>query len=356
MSGQTLEFTRADLAACAKAYDPAIHEAPIVIGHPETDAPAYGWISRLSVSDQGLEGVASQVDPAFADMVNAGRFKKKSASFYIPDSPNNPVPGVYYLRHVGFLGAQPPAVKGLRDVRFGEDTSGIVTFSEENDESKPELVRQFFDWFKNAIHPDAAFPVKPPETEPLPDDSGQQPTHKEKNVDQDNPITPPPEEQLAGLSEENQQLKETVEQLRQQLQALQDSLAEKQKERIEEEAESFAEGLVREARLLPKDKATVTAVLKTLASDRKLEFSENGESVSLYKAFTGFLKSLPAAVSFGELAVKPKNGMAHPPVDTADFSEKTTDPDRLNLHVRASSLAAEKGISYEQAARLLCNR
>ncbi len=51
-------------------------------------------------------------------MVKAGRFKSRSASFYHPDNPNNPKPGVYYLRHVGFLGAQPPAVKGLKAVEF----------------------------------------------------------------------------------------------------------------------------------------------------------------------------------------------------------------------------------------------
>ena len=41
-AGQTIEFSDADLIACAAAYDPATSEAPIVIGHPKTDAPAYG--------------------------------------------------------------------------------------------------------------------------------------------------------------------------------------------------------------------------------------------------------------------------------------------------------------------------
>ena len=41
-AGQTIEFSDADLIACAAAYDPSASEAPIVIGHPKTDAPAYG--------------------------------------------------------------------------------------------------------------------------------------------------------------------------------------------------------------------------------------------------------------------------------------------------------------------------
>lgn len=72
----------------------------------------------LAAGDDGLNAEPHQVDPEFAEMVNAGRFKKISASFYTPDAPNNPVPGVYYLRHVGFLGAQPPAVKGLKQAEF----------------------------------------------------------------------------------------------------------------------------------------------------------------------------------------------------------------------------------------------
>lgn len=111
MSGAALNFTESDLQASAAAYDPAIHEAPLVIGHPKVDAPAYGWVKSLAAGGDGLNIEPHQVNPDFAEMFASGAFKKVSASFYAPDSPCNPVPGVYYLRHVGF-GAQPPAVKG----------------------------------------------------------------------------------------------------------------------------------------------------------------------------------------------------------------------------------------------------
>ncbi len=62
-------------------------------------------------------------------MVASGKFKKVSAAFYLPDSPNNPHKGVLSLRHVGFLGAMPPAVKGLKQVEFAEDDDFVV-FSE----------------------------------------------------------------------------------------------------------------------------------------------------------------------------------------------------------------------------------
>ena len=126
MSGQSLEFSEAQVGAIAAAYDPALHEAPIVIGHPRADAPAYGWVKSLRAEGAELFAEPDQVEPAFAEMVSAGRFKKISASFYPPKAAANPAPGSYYLKHVGFLGAQPPAIKGLKPAEFAEDGEAVT--------------------------------------------------------------------------------------------------------------------------------------------------------------------------------------------------------------------------------------
>ena len=126
MSGTTLDITEADLEKTVAAYQPSRHEAPLVAGHPQHDAPAWGWVASLALDEGILLAMPSQVDPIFAEQVVAGRYKKISASFYTPNAPNNPYPGVYYLRHVGFLGAQPPAVKGLPDAAFREGEEGVV--------------------------------------------------------------------------------------------------------------------------------------------------------------------------------------------------------------------------------------
>lgn len=149
MQGATIDFGEGDLIATAKAYDPTRHEAPLVIGHPRADAPAWGWVGGLTADEGGLFATPRQLDPAFAEMVRAGRFKKVSASFYTPDSPHNPVPGVYYLRHVGFLGAQPPAVKGLAPVPVnfaeGDTEEGCVSF---DFAESPGLLRWLADLFR----------------------------------------------------------------------------------------------------------------------------------------------------------------------------------------------------------------
>ena len=62
-----------------------------------------------------MEAHFKQVAPEFESLVKSGRFKKRSAAFYQDGS----------LRHVGWLGAVPPAVKGLADVAFQDGVEAI---------------------------------------------------------------------------------------------------------------------------------------------------------------------------------------------------------------------------------------
>ena len=119
-AGNPRTFTVADVNAMASAYNPARHEAPLTLGHPENNHPAYGWVKGLAATQDGrLLMQAGNIDPEFAAGVKAARYTKRSASFYAPLSPSNPAPGQWYLRHVAWLGAHPPAIKGLADVNFG---------------------------------------------------------------------------------------------------------------------------------------------------------------------------------------------------------------------------------------------
>lgn len=123
--GNKRTFTVQDVQSMASAYDPARHEAPLTLGHPASDRPAYGWVKSLTATNDGrLLMLTAKVDPVFVEGVKAGRYSKRSASFYPPYAPTNPTPGQWYLRHVGWLGAQPPAVQGLADVNFGTGTDG----------------------------------------------------------------------------------------------------------------------------------------------------------------------------------------------------------------------------------------
>ena len=124
-------FTADDLKATAAAYSPELHEAPVVIGHPKHDTPAYGWVKGVTFDGAELKLEAHQVNPDFAEMRRSGAFKKHSVALYAPDDPRNPKPGVWYPRHVGFLGAQPPAIKGLPEAQFADGDKAIeIEFNE----------------------------------------------------------------------------------------------------------------------------------------------------------------------------------------------------------------------------------
>jgi hypothetical protein len=143
--GEKGKFSADDLDRVIANYDPAAHEAPACIGHPKDDLPAYGWADRLMRSGDTLLAKFKEVDPAFESAVKAGRFKKRSAAFYLGDSGQ-----ITGLRHVAFLGAQPPEVKGLRNLNFDDDQGRKFTsvdFGEEDavaDKTVKEQIKEFF--------------------------------------------------------------------------------------------------------------------------------------------------------------------------------------------------------------------
>ena len=133
-SGVTEYWSIDDLDEIIKNYDPKKSEAPLVIGHPKSNEPAYGWVEGLKRVGEVLLAKFKQVDPCFAKMVRNGRYKKRSVSLR-----GNT------LNHVGFLGAVHPAVEGLADFsssseifEFAVDfqdvnsTEGGITFVEAN--------------------------------------------------------------------------------------------------------------------------------------------------------------------------------------------------------------------------------
>ena len=129
-NGTEIVITAEQLKKSAEIYNAKLHEAPITIGHPVDNAPAYGWISGLEFNedDGNIYAVPSNVNSDFEGMVKNRSFPKVSASWYMPDAPTNPSPGNYYLRHLAFLGAAPPAIKGLKEIQFSDTETGIIDF------------------------------------------------------------------------------------------------------------------------------------------------------------------------------------------------------------------------------------
>lgn len=352
MNGEAIEFTEADLAAAAAAYDPARHRAPIVKGHPATDDPAQGWVDGLSMSPRGLFAAPAQVDAAFAEEVRAGRYGAVSARFYRPDSPANPVPGVWYLRHLGFLGAQVPGVKGLDapalDPAFAEDadsvcfTEGMALggWDETADASLWRSLRQWLAGRFGAAEADRALPAAfaeaglatPPDPAPMPARAFFPTDPKEP------PVT---EEEAARLRAENEAAQREI-------QALKAAAAQREAQAARAESAAFIEGLVSQARLPEGMAAPLAAVDAHLKTQADACFGEGDAAKPLHQVLREFLAALPAAVQFGEHATRQRAAGAAAVAGDVQYAEGA-DPERIALDQRIRAHMAQHQVGYATA-------
>ena len=267
--GRSHVFSDADVADMAASYNPTTREAPLTIGHREHNLPAYGWVQSVGRNAAGVLTInPHKVEPQFAEMVAAGRFSKRSASFYPPTAPNNPTPGKWYLRHVAFLGAQPPAIAGLKDIQFSEDDAGgAVSFSE-------------------------SVTADPSTQESLSMTEAEIKAMQEKLAAEEKARAEA--EAKAKAAEDKAKAAE----------AQAASFAERAKADRKASFVSFAEAQVKAGTLLPKDKAMAVATLDMLADAQPVEFSEGDttKKVSPAQWLQDLIAGAKPAVNFGEFA------------------------------------------------------
>lgn len=323
MNGTTVTFGEAELAASAAAYDPTLHEAPLVVGHPTDNAPAYGWVKRVDFAEGSYQAEPDQVDPAFAELVAAGRFKKISASFYLPDAANNPKPGVFYLRHVGFLGAMPPAVKGLKAVSFGEQEPGVVEFAGFEAIQNASLWRRLREFLISKFSIEEADQVVPGYAVEDLEAAGRRAVEE--------PIAPVPSfSEPQPPSEEEKMKTEELAAKAAELAKREAAFAEREstlkaKEQAAQAAEhaAFCDALVQQGRLLPRDRAFAHSFLCGLSAEAVVEFGEGDERTSApqAEAFKCFLSALPPLVDLAERAGADKGEAAAVPTDPQQIAK-----------------------------------
>lgn len=328
-SGKEVTITPDDLNAIAQGYNPSFHEAPIVIGHPDDNAPAYGWVKSLSAKGDKLYAEFGEMDEGFVGLVKSGRYKKLSASFYPPNHPSNPKPDNWYLRHIGFLGATPPAVKGLSAINFNDDETGVVCFGELSEIEQFVATMQtafanFNAWLKgeNSNEPADSSNGKP--SEPTPTNANEQ--------SNDNPT---------NGADDMKELNDAIARAEKAEQELAEFKAKQAKEKRESTGKAnadFAENLVKDGKIKPCDKELLTQVLNfaEFPNDTTADFGEGDDKKPLAVAFKEFLDNLPKQHS--HLTDKVTKS-------TVNFSEN------MSHHERATALMKSENISYEEAAR-----
>ena len=284
--GNTRDWTEDDLKKIEKNYNPEKNEAPIVVGHPTDSSPAYGWVEKIKEENGILWAKCKDVIPEFIDMVKKGLFKKRSISLY-PD---------LKLRHIGFLGAAPPAVKGLADLKFSKDEEAIsFEFEEEHKTTaskKEEGIMTFKDfveifkfWKEAEKDPDMQLPGVNQKTT----GSGDK-TFSEADI-----------EAAKKSGAEAERKKADTE------------FAEKERQTKGEahtkEISDFCDTLVKEGKIPPSwVNSGLVEFAKGLDSETEISFSEKEAKKSPAAWFKSFLEGFEKSAIFQELATKEKAG------------------------------------------------
>lgn len=343
--GKRYTFSEANIADMVDSYDPALSRAPLVVGHPKLDDPAYGWAGGFVRKGGEMFATPTAVEPQFAELVNAQRFSNISLSVYLPDTPGNPKPGHYYPRHIGFLGAQPPAVKGLQRPQFA-DGDGAIEFAMPPARrlvGLGEILKRLFQGQRDdtieRVGVEKADQLIPQWcidgiTEATADNTDLAETDFAEAIQPEQIAMPNENNTAADFAARETELNTRATEIAQREQAVQAREAEARRN----DAAEFAETLVRAGQVLPRQQAGIVELLLAFPAGSVLNFSEaDGQAATDHDAQTllrNFLGDLPARVDFAEKSSGQHNGTAAP-ANFAAPEGTQVDAGRMELHSKA---------------------
>ncbi len=310
------EYSLDDLNFIAQSYKPDEDEAPIVIGHPLDNSPAYGWVSSLEVTEDGklvADAPDEKLHPDFLSAVQEGRYKKRSISL-TPDGK---------LRHIGFLGGAPPAIKGLADIQFSQPSSTIIEFDLASEEG-----------------------VTLSEVEGQPSNNTEA---KENNFD--------------SLISHINQIKESINQLStnfsesqnaditSKFNSLSNELNSLKSKINKSEFESLLENKLGVGSLTPAIKDKLLAVSNFAeAQNFSADFSQEKFNKDLNVLLTDLVNSFPKVIYYENFAEKPE---FETDKLTDEFANYSVDQEAKALHNKAVALSKKENITYLNAVKRL---
>ncbi|MBI5410165.1 MAG: hypothetical protein HZA14_12445 [Nitrospirae bacterium] len=315
-AGNTADYDETYLDGIVSKYNPAKHTAPVVIGHPKVNAPAWAWVDSVKREGQILYYRERDPQPEFNEMRKRGLFKKRSISLYSDGS----------LRHVGWLGAQPPALKGLEDVVFNEGDQITIEFNEEGGSMLDEIKKMFSD-MRAEIKSIVAGAKK-----------GENIDMTEQEIQQkiNEGITAALKKKDAEFTEAIKTKETEFSERESALKKKEDALNAKATEGKKKAVADFCEGLKKEGKLLPvMDKLGmgVTEFMNQISGiETTIEFGEGADKKkqTLIEFMQAFLTALPKQIEFGEVAKRETDPGAGSDTEKRDkainnFMEKNKD-------------------------------
>ena len=325
----------------------AADPAPIVIGHPEADAPAYAWIEGLRRVGDRLQAKLRDIAPSFREAVEAGRFSGRSIALQ-GDA----------LRHVGFLGGRAPAVPGLVPTRFAAAPETVVAFIDDNEAEPPDDSR--------TDRPDSLLPLGPGGDEDgdslvsLSAPQGRREAEDDGNGNGENcPVAPP-----AGDEEDSGRV--VLAEREASLAAREDALLAREAAAAADDRRRAAEAAVaphvEAGRVLPAERPALIALFAALDGERGGDDAGGDDdriTVSFASASGGevqmppaailerFIEGLPRRIDYRTLAGGPVPGATAP---TGSQESAGEDSERIAAEARTLMAAeAERGVTLTPA-------
>jgi hypothetical protein len=308
-SGKATTYTEKDIDEIATIYNrnKKFGEAPVVIGHPQMDHPAYGWIDSAISRGGHLILKLKELNDGFVKAVQSGAYKTKSLALY----------GSKYIKHLGVLGAYRPAVPGLENLKFTENNLQQITlyYSEEPmaentiDLKEYNEIKTDVSWMKRIFG------------------GGQ------KNFSEPNPEIETLKKQLADLTAQFAEQLKTVETL-----TAENADLKKKTEPTPEDFKTFCETLVKDGKIRSADVPIEVENLESRrTADKVSNFAEGDGKKSKVDTYKEILSKRGKIVTFGELDL---------PVDQKPVSASEIDN---QIDKRTREIAKEKSIDYAEA-------
>jgi len=344
-SGTVKVWTKDDLDNIAKKYNESEHDAPVVVGHPKHNSPAFGMIQSAKRVGNKLMGTLGNMSDGFVEAWKDGAYPKRSISMY----------GDGTIRHIGFLGGMPPAVKGLADYQFSEAPDAqeeIIHEFEDNFEymewEEAGLFRQLGRVLQNIREDmidkrskkvaDEIIPshivddLKSTEATPIQTDSFSEPNGKEGA-----PMTPEEkarletaETRVTELEGEKLTFSESITGKDKEIATLTATIADGIAQTTKEGFESFCDGLIGEGKMKPADKdGNVDQLTLAHGADSVKEFAEGDEEKKGAVAFMkASLSGAPKIVVFNETEEDGEEGSEKDPNAIAEKAQNYMEDQR----------------------------
>ncbi len=306
----------------AANYDPTFSEAPVTPDHA-ISGPALGWVDGCKFDDGVLKVSFGQVSDAMVAAIAQGEYKKVSAEFVQDLGGKGP-----YLYAVSLLGAQHPAVLGLKPITFANASTAVVKFEAE------------FVPMPLAAASDVGG-VQAPATSEAPQTPAPVIPAVAAFADENDPV-----KLKAMLVEANTKVATFASQVTEMSARISSNDVTQRRLSFE----TFLAERIEYGSLNDECKAHCLKLLSAL--DGVAKFSTGESPVDVLKAF---INALPKFAPGGEIAtrVAALDGL---PVGGVNTFGANVDPERLALHNKITAFAAQRKITYEQAAAQLTSK